>query len=132
MSDTADQYLEDPFYGKPISVYTRAQAIEDGVLIDISTVAAEAGIIWPVAVTAAVWADIENIPKSKSYQDVNGRLWDLLSTLRRRVGRSDVSTRIDWQFIMHVGRNVYYQAKAVAGPGDNGEPVITILKVDES
>ena len=38
-----------------ISQYTRAQAIEDGVLIDVSKMAKEAGFTIPVAVTAAVW-----------------------------------------------------------------------------
>ena len=37
-----------------ISSYSRAQAIEDGVLVDVSTVAKEAGIKFPVAMTAAV------------------------------------------------------------------------------
>ena len=34
-----------------ISSYTRAEAIEDGVLVDVSKVAREAGIKYPVAVT---------------------------------------------------------------------------------
>ena len=33
--------------------YTRAEAIADGVLIDVSAVAREAGIRYPVALTAA-------------------------------------------------------------------------------
>lgn len=35
--------------------YSRTQAIEDGVLIDVSTAAREAGIKYPCAVTRAVW-----------------------------------------------------------------------------
>ena len=38
-----------------IARYTRAQAIEDGVLIDVSKMAKEAGFVIPVAVTDAVW-----------------------------------------------------------------------------
>jgi uncharacterized protein DUF6573 len=38
-----------------ISVYTREQAIADGVLMDVSDMAKEAGFKWPVAVTLAVW-----------------------------------------------------------------------------
>ena len=44
-------------FGEPIHSYTRAQAIEDGQLIDVSTVAREAGIVWPVALTSAAWDD---------------------------------------------------------------------------
>ena len=36
--------------------YSRADAIRDGVLIDVSAVAREAGFKYPVALTAAAWA----------------------------------------------------------------------------
>ena len=38
-----------------IAQYTRAQAIEDGVLIDVSEMAKQAGFTIPLAVTASVW-----------------------------------------------------------------------------
>lgn len=47
----------DDFFGGVIHSYSRAQAIEDGVLVDVSSMAKEAGFIWPVAVTAAVWGN---------------------------------------------------------------------------
>jgi len=67
-----------------VSIYTRAQAIEDGVLIDVSEIAREAGIKFPVATTCQLWADvIEPDETSKTIgQDVNGRLWDVLMVLR--------------------------------------------------
>ena len=39
-----------------IHSYTRQQAIEDGVLMDVSETAKEAGVRFPVALTRAVWA----------------------------------------------------------------------------
>jgi Family of unknown function (DUF6573) len=42
--------------------YTRAQAIEDGVLIDVSATAREAGIRYPVALTSAVWGRCVAVP----------------------------------------------------------------------
>lgn len=39
-----------------ISVYTRAQALEDGVLVDLTDWAREAGFKIPVAVTQGVWS----------------------------------------------------------------------------
>jgi hypothetical protein len=46
-----------PFDGMEIiSSYSRAQALEDGVLIDISVLAREAGLKFPVAVTMAVFS----------------------------------------------------------------------------
>ncbi len=70
-------------FGEPISTYTRAQAIEDGELVDVSEWASSktgfmGGFTVPVAVTRAVWADIENIPRGQRHQDVRGRAHDLL------------------------------------------------------
>ena len=45
-----------------IYAYTRAQAIEDGELVDVSETARESGIKFPVAVTRAVWAKYVEIP----------------------------------------------------------------------
>ena len=47
------------FFGEPLSVYTRQQAIEDGVLVDVSELAQKNGFKIPVAVTRAVWAKCE-------------------------------------------------------------------------
>jgi hypothetical protein len=58
--------------------YTRAQAIEDGVLIDVSATAREAGIRYPVALTWAVWARCVSVPHGVECQDEAGRLWDVL------------------------------------------------------
>lgn len=67
------------FMAEYVSVYTRAQAIEDGDLVDVSSVASEAGFRYPVALTRAVWNLIETILESRQgWQDVKGRLWDVL------------------------------------------------------
>ena len=42
-------------FGPAISAYTRAQAIEDGILVDVSDTAREAGFNIPVTVTRTVW-----------------------------------------------------------------------------
>ncbi len=57
MSNTSNEQSAESFFGKVISTYTRAQAIEDGVLIDPGSMAKEAGFKWPVALTADAWAD---------------------------------------------------------------------------
>ena len=43
MSNTSNEQTAESFFGNIISTYTRAQAIEDGVLIDVSPIAKEAG-----------------------------------------------------------------------------------------
>src|SRR3990172_13277670 len=52
------QYAEGErdIFGPVIYSYSRADAINDGVLVDVSTLAKEAGIKYPVAVTARVHA----------------------------------------------------------------------------
>ena len=57
MTDSRNEQAITKLFGEPISVYTRAQAIEDGVLVDAGSMASEAGFRWPVAFTAAAWAD---------------------------------------------------------------------------
>jgi hypothetical protein len=60
-----------------IHCYTRADALRDGVLIDVSATAREAGIRWPVALTRAVWEWCVRVPLGVLSQDESGRLWDV-------------------------------------------------------
>lgn len=118
-------------FGDVISSYSRAQAIEDGVLVDVTEWAsAEKGFIGgfrcPVAVTRSVWGDIERCPP---LQDVRGRAHDLLwmASLAARRGGSETL----FSLIMQVGRSKRRTYKMVAGPGDAGEMVITIMQPEE-
>jgi hypothetical protein len=43
MCNTSNEQTAESFFGKVISTYTRAQAIEDGVLVDAGCMANEAG-----------------------------------------------------------------------------------------
>ena len=118
-------------FGPPISTYTRAQAIEDGVLVDLTEWgSADKGFIGgfkiPVAVTATVWADIERKP---ALQDVRGRAYDVLfmaSLAARRGGNSTL-----FSLLMQVGRSRKQVYKMVCGPNDDGSPCITIMQRDE-
>jgi len=49
------------FFGEPIHTYTRKQALEDGVLVDV-TPRAQGLFRVPVAITAALMGEIESIP----------------------------------------------------------------------
>lgn len=63
-----------------ISTYTREDAIEDGVLIDVTKKAKEAGFKIPVAITETVQSkcvDVTENLKARG-QDESGRLWDVL------------------------------------------------------
>src|SRR5262249_50067177 len=115
--------------------YTRADAIRDGVLIDVSTIAREAGFKYPVALTAAVWAQCVAVPPGVAYQDEAGRLWDVLWMLHFAIRGSNGGPEI--RFGVHVrndnpeGTPPLVRLKALCGPGDQGEPVVTVMLPDE-
>lgn len=136
MSNSSNDRSTESFFGEIISTYTRVQAIEDGVLIDAGSMAQEAGFKWPVAVTSAAWADCvawsEDDSDKQVHQDQSGRLWDVLfmasHAIRARSGSGD---RLLFQ-LYRVPRDGSTKAelttlKLIVGPGDQGEPVITIL-----
>jgi hypothetical protein len=115
-----------------IDAYSRAQALEDGVLVDVSARAREAGFVYPVALTAALWADIRAIPPGQEgFQDVAGRLWDVLWMARMAIKRSPHGSGLLYQLIMPVGNFTEYTVQLVCGPGDHQEPVITLMREHE-
>ena len=119
-------------FGEVIYVCTRVQAIEDGVLVDVSRTAKEAGIKWPVALTAEVWALIEDIPEAHAHEDIQGRLWDVLWMARLAIARSEGScTETLYNLILHNSDTSEVQLKIVSGPGDECEPVLTIMLPDQ-
>ena len=75
--------------------YSRAQAIEDGVLVDVSEMATEAGFKHPTALTRAVWDDCVRVPEGLSDQDEEGRLWDVLWMSAFAIRKHRAKHRID-------------------------------------
>lgn len=141
-------------FGEIIYAYTREQALEDGVLIDVSEMGEEAGFKIPVAVTESVWGMINNIPPAcQGIQDVAGRLWDVLwmgtCAARRNPDKDTVRYKLKLTRIEQknhavedkkTGEEIVKQEyllvhditlKMVIGPGDQGEPVLTIMMPNE-
>jgi hypothetical protein len=119
-----------------ISSYSRAQAIEDGVLVDVSTVAKEAGIKFPVAMTATVWGQYVEVPEGVGCQDESGRLWDIVWMFRCAAAKFDGDTLLFKLYVRNhnrerLTRQDLVTLKAICGPGDNGEPVVTIMTPEE-
>ncbi len=110
--------------------YTREQAIEDGVLVDVTSMAKEAGIKFHVAVTREVWGGyIVPDERSKPYgQSESGRLWDILWMFKKEAAKVK-GPAMEFQVYLVMGerRKNLIDFKAIAGPGDNGDPVITIM-----
>jgi hypothetical protein len=79
--NTADSQSGTDF-GPVIYSYTRSQAIADGVQVEVSKVAEEAGIRFPVFLTRAVYDSFVAVPPGVAGQDEAGRLWDVVWMLR--------------------------------------------------
>lgn len=120
-----------------ISVYTRSQAIEDGVLIDVTDTAREAGFVIPVAITVGVFSDsVVWSDSNLAIQDESGRLWDIL-TMARLAARRTHGDRIRFQVLRvpntpRATKPRLVTLVAVCGPGDTAEPVVTIMLDGES
>ncbi len=115
-----------------LSVYTRAQAIEDGVLIDVTNLAPDlvqnAGIKLHVAMTSEVWDEYVEVPEGVIGQDWKGRLWDILYLFQvqaRRAKASEILFQLSARNDNRRPRLV--TLKAVCGPDDAGKPCVTIL-----
>lgn len=140
----------DNFWGEEIFRYTRAQAIADGMLIDLTSatddkgqlLCREAGFKVPVAITRSAWAKtIEaggtwtaegegEILELKGGQSLTGRLWDVLHMLRVACLQAGSDDRIHFQILVDVngdGRHEVARLWALCGSGDDAKPVITIM-----
>lgn len=118
--------------------YGRKEAIEDGVLIDVSTLASEAGFIFPVAMTNALYGKVGDIPEDFSHQDLTGRLWDILfvASVTARNSKGDVMFfEVDIpHVVIEEGEEILKEVlkiKSIIGPGDQMEPVITMMLPNE-
>ena len=114
-----------------IHSYTRKQAIEDGVLVDVTETAKACGFVVPVAMTAAVFGDIEHWAGMATRAGAQTTTDDLVKVVLRftyQAIRKVVGTetdRVPLPLTQFVGRT--QSAVAVIGPGDDAEPVVTLL-----
>ena len=128
-------------FGPTINAYTRAQAIEDGILVDVSETAREAGFTIPVAVTRAVWDRLVALPERyQGFQDERGRLWDVLWMARHYALRASDSDRVRMCVLVRDIRKDLRDSNrpprkhfpiVAIGAGDRGEPVITITSAED-
>ncbi len=118
-----------------IHVYTRREAIADGVLVDVTDAATEAGFRCPFAVTAALHARYVAVPAGVSGQDEAGRLWDLLTVLRHTILRNPLSQdelRYRLYVVTRPGTDPeLVEVKAVCGPDEDGRLCVTLMLPDE-
>lgn len=117
-----------------LSTYTRAQAVEDGVLVALpADLPATRLYKYPVACTAAVWAIIDKAVKNpRCFNSLDGVVYDILfmSTARRKM--LDPTTALFQVIIAGAGRQRNFTFKMVCGPADDGSPCMTLMLPDET
>jgi len=111
--------------------YTRKQAIEDGVLVDLSTWASETGFVIPVACTSTIWHQYIVPPDGTRElgQSERGRCHDLLwmTYLAIKGSRQQEQLLFEVIFLQTPRRRETVKIKVVCGPGDASEPVLTLM-----
>ena len=122
-------------FGEVIYEYTRAQAIEDGQLSDLSAIAPDVvpqHYKHPVACTAEVWSIIERAVSNKRHcNDFNGVIHDMLWMSRMYAQKVSETTRLFKVKIVGAGRKSVYIFKIVCGPNDDMSPALTIMMPHE-
>jgi hypothetical protein len=128
------QKTESPF--EVVYTYSRAQAVADGVQVEVSKMAAEAGIRFPVFLTRTVYDAYVTVPPDVSGQDEAGRLWDIVWMLRFAIIRSRPGAdRIPVALYVRNDNRFSRLVKlgAVCGPLDidDPQPAVTVMMPDE-
>ena len=59
-------------FGPVVYSYTRAQAVADGVQVEVTKTAQQAGIKYPMFLTRAVWDAYVAVPEGVTAQDESG------------------------------------------------------------
>ena len=125
--------------------YTRANAIADGVLVDVSEYAPSAGFTIPVAMTAAVFNDCcawsESAPNfAKVHQDLKWRIHDVLFMARLSIcihlEKESNSNSVNYSlFVVPPNGDsvepIEVELKILVHAGDELEPVMTIMYRNE-
>ena len=132
---------ESPF-GEVIYSYTRSQAVADGVQVEVTKTAQEAGIKFPMFLTRAVFDNYVAVPDGVTGQDEAGRLWDVVwmtrfGIIRARPGvmAGAACTRIPVAFYVRNDNRAARLVKLIATCGpldmDDPQPAITVMMPDE-
>ena len=116
--------------------YTRAQAVADGVQVEVTKTASEAGIRFPVFLTRGVFDAYVAVPPGVTAQDEAGRLWDIVWMLRFAILRARPGVeRIPVALYVRNDNRAARLVKLIATCGpldiDDPQPAITVMLLDE-
>ena len=124
------------FFGAPVYTYTRAQAVADGVQVEVTKAAAEAGIRFPVFLTRTVYDSFVAVPPGVTGQDESGRLWDIVwmlrvAILRARPGCDRLPVALYVRNDNRAARLIKLVAVCAPLDIDDPQPSITVMLPDE-
>ena len=127
---------EDSPFGNVIYAYTRKQAIADGVQVDVSSTAKEAGIRFPVFITRNAFDAYVTVPPDAHGQDEAGRLWDVVWMLRFAILKAaQGQDRLPFALYVRNDNRAARLVKLIATCGaldmDDPQPAITVMMPDE-
>ena len=127
-------HTDSPF-GPVIYAYTRSQAVADGVQVEDTKTAKEAGISFPVFLTRTVFDAYVAVPPDVQGQDEAGRLWDVCWMLRFAILRSRGGNRVPVALYVRNDNTRAKLVKLIAQCGpldmDDPQPAITVSMPDE-
>jgi hypothetical protein len=119
---TEQQLQEDQPFGPMIVSYSRADAIRDGVLVDVTELARKAGFkIHTVMTCGVVQAVAGQFDRDEAKQ---AALLAVLQELHQVTLHNIVSGRDSDRVFFDIGLAKLW---ALCGPGDQGEPVLTVM-----
>lgn len=127
--------IED-YFGSVIHSRTREDALADGELVEVGDMAREARFRVPVALTRAAWvAAVEWGDDRPEPQDEDGRLWDVLYMAGIAAGNAPGRDRVTFRVyrVPNEDRGRQWNNPELIelalhiGPGDEAEPVVTIM-----
>jgi hypothetical protein len=120
-----------------IFIYSRREALEDGIQVDVSKTAKEAGIKFPVFLTRSVFEQFVSVPPGVTCQDEAGRLWDVVQMLRYAIRRGSADmARLPFELYVRNSNEespelVQLMAECAPLDFDDPRPAITIMLPDE-
>jgi hypothetical protein len=104
------------------------------VLVDLNQFISvpESGYKYPVACTSAVWEIINKAVNNHKYgNDYQGIVWDILQMSRNYQIKKWTSGCLFQVIITGAGPKKIFTFKIECGPGDMGEPVLTVILPEE-
>jgi len=119
-------------FGDLIYGYGRAQAIEDGILVDLTALPiTKEHFKYPLACSSRVWSlvlDAVRDPDASS--DLDGILHDIY-WMAKQGNATNASERVFCVSIRKDGELQEFHMRLTCGPGDHLEPVLTLMFIDE-